>query len=125
MQYAWEQSGEANPLIVLKNGQEVIDYLGGQGAFAARDKHPLPCLLLLDLNLPVKNGLEVLRWIRAQPAVESLKVVVVSGSNHQSDIELACSLGAVDYIVKPSAPAGLLKIIKERKEIWFGKGDGP
>ena len=60
MHHVWEHAGIAHPLIDIKDGQAAIDYLAGQGLFTDRKKHPLPCLVLLDLNLPGKNGFEVL-----------------------------------------------------------------
>ena len=124
MQYAWELAGIPNPLIHVKDGQEVIDYLGGKGLFAEREKHPLPCLLLLDLNLPGQNGFDVLRWIRQLSDLKSLKVVIVSGSNQESDMETARSLGITDYIVKPSSPNKLLQVIQEKKGGWLPNEHG-
>ena len=121
MRYAWEQAKVDNPLVVVKNGKEAIDYLAGQGDFADRQRHPFPCLLLLDLKLPIKNGFEVLTWIRQQPAIASLKVVVVSASEQESDINLARTLGTVDYIVKPTSPIRLSEIIRDRIPVWLDK----
>ena len=121
MRYAWELAGIPNPLVEVKDGQEAIDYLSGQGIYSDREKHPLPCLLLLDLNLPGKNGFDVLRWVREHAEFKLLKVVIVSGSNQESDMEKARSLGVTDYIVKPSSPKLLLQIVQEKKESWFLK----
>ena len=119
MHYVWELAAVPNPLVDVKNGQQAIDYLAGQGLFADRQKQPLPCLLLLDLNLPGKNGFDVLRWVRQQPDLKSLKVVIVSGSNQETDIETARSLGITDYIVKPSSPKRLLEIFQEKRGLWL------
>ena len=125
MQRAWKDAGAPNALVILKDGQQIIDYLAGDGAFADRQAHPLPCLLLLDLNLPFKSGFEVFRWIRSHPTLRSLKVVVVSSSSQESDTALARSLGAIDYVVKPSAPRGLLEIIRQRKHLWLDAHQAP
>jgi len=119
MHYVWELAGIPNPLIDVKDGQEAIDYLEGKGHFSDREKYPLPCLLLLDLNLPGINGFEVLRWVRQQPELKSLKVVIVSGSNQDTDVETARSLGITDYIVKPASPNRLLEILQEKKADWL------
>ena len=67
MKHAFEEVGILNPLQVAVDGQEAMDYLGGHGAYADRERFPLPCLTLLDLKLPRVMGLEVLQWIREQP----------------------------------------------------------
>lgn len=119
LRYAWELAQVPHPLIDVRNGQQALDYLDGQGRYADRQQHPLPCLVLLDLNMPGKSGFEVLRWIRQHPRLQSLKVVVVSGSNQETDIETAQRLGATDYLVKPSDPSRLLEIIQEKKGLWL------
>lgn len=121
MQHVWELAEIQNPLIDVKDGQEAIDYLAGRNTFSDRKKHPLPCLVLLDLNLPRKNGFEVLRWIREQPKLKDLKVVIISGSNQGSDQENARKLGIVDYIVKPTGLNRLLEIVREKIDQWLPK----
>jgi len=121
MRYIWELVGIPNPLVEVKDGQEAIDYLAGQGTFSDRKQYPLPCLLLLDLNMPGKSGFDVLRWIRQQPNLTSLKVVVVSGSNQEADIATARSLGITDYIIKPSGLHTLLEIVQAKKDVWLPK----
>src|SRR5205823_5294142 len=119
MRHAWELSELPNELIALRDGQQAMEYLSGKGIYANRKKYPLPALLLLDLNLPRKGGFDVLRWIRQHRELATLKIVVVSGSNQDSDIALARSLGITDYIVKPSTPSKLLEIIQKQKPLWF------
>ncbi len=121
MRYVWELASIPNPLIDVQDGQEAIDYLAGKGRFSDREKHPLPCLLLLDLNLPGLNGFDVLRWLRQQPELEGLKVVIVSGSNQETDMKTAQSLGITDYVVKPASPNHLLEILQEKKGLWLPK----
>jgi CheY-like chemotaxis protein len=119
LQHAWERAGIPNPLIHVPDGQRAIDYLVGRGAFADREKHPLPCLLLLDLSMPGISGFEVLEWVRKQAAFRTLKAVVISGSNQEKDVEFARRLGAIDYVVKPSGLVELQKIIEAKKERWL------
>ena len=64
----------------MRNGEQAIEYLAGTGAFADRTRHPLPLVVLLDLNMPKKSGFEVLAWIRAQPTLKALAVDILSGS---------------------------------------------
>ena len=119
LRHAWNHAGIANQLINVPDGQQTIDYLSGQGPFADREKHPLPCLLLLDLNMPGKNGFDVLRWIRQQPDLDSLKIVILSGSNQERDINFAQRLGIIDYIVKPNDLRELTALIQKKKNTWL------
>jgi CheY-like chemotaxis protein len=119
MHHAWAEVGIANPLIDAADGQEAIDYLAGNGPFADRQKHPLPCLLLLDLNMPVKNGFEVLQWIRGRARLKTLRVVIISGSNQASDIKTAQELGITDYVVKPVGVAGLIDLLRAKRDLWL------
>ena len=121
MRYVWEIAGIPNPLFDVKDGEEAIEYLAGKGTFADREKYPLPCLLLLDLSMPGKSGFDVLRWLRQQPDLKQMNVVIISGSNQESDIESARKLGVSDYIVKPSGVHKLLEIIQEKKDEWLPK----
>jgi len=121
MQHAWETAAIGNRLVAVSNGQQALDYLAGRGPFSDREQHPLPCLLLLDLKLPVKSGFEVLHWVRAQPEFHDLKVVILSGSEQSSDVTLARAFGVVDYIVKPASPARLVEILQERKTAWLAQ----
>lgn len=96
-----------NPMTVVTNGQEAVDYLCARGRFADREKHPLPFLLFLDLKLPYLDGFEVLSWIRQQPALRSMPVVVLSGSDEPMDLQRVTTLGARSYMVKPPEPDAL------------------
>lgn len=109
---AMKKSGFPNPLKVVSNGQEALDYLSGKGHFADRAQHPLPCLLLLDLKMPQLNGLEVLEWVRRQPGLEPLVVVMFTSSHHEPDINRAYRLGVNAFLVKPSDSDELLQIVQ-------------
>src|SRR4051812_33029458 len=75
-----ERARVLNPIQIVRNGEETISYLQGEGKFANRDEYPLPSLLLLDLKMPRTDGFEVLRWIRQQPALKALRVIVLTSS---------------------------------------------
>ena len=119
MQVACQKAAIANPLIALRDGKQAMDYLAGEAAFVNREQNPLPCLVLLDLNIPIKSGLEVLQWLREQPAFKDLNVVIVSSSSQQSDIDQARKIGIQDYIVKPSNPPQLVEIVRRLEQRWL------
>jgi CheY-like chemotaxis protein len=116
----FEGAGIANPLHFVTDGQMAIDYLSGNGQFADRQKYPLPCLVLTDLKLPKKSGLEVLEWIRHQPRLKKLVVVVFSSSAHPKDVDKAYELGANAYIQKTADPNQLKEIAHLFKGWWLG-----
>jgi CheY-like chemotaxis protein len=120
LQYAFEQAGIENPVRTVRDGQMAIDYLAGVGEFADRDKYPPPCLVLLDLKLPKVNGFEVLEWLRQQPGLRNLVVVVFSSSALPGDLELAYQLGANSYIEKPGNLEHTKEIAQLLKGWWLG-----
>jgi CheY-like chemotaxis protein len=116
----FEQAGITSPLNVVIDGQMAIDYLSGKAQFADRLKYPLPWLVLSDLKLPKKSGLEVLQWIRQQPHLKKLVVVVFSSSALPQDVDLAYELGANAYIQKSGDPDKLKEIAHLLKGWWLG-----
>jgi len=125
MQHALKEAGILNPLHVAQDGQEAMDYLSGHGRYADRERYPLPGLTLLDLKLPRVMGWEVLKWIRGQPELKSLIVIVLTSSQLPPDIEAAYQLGANAYLVKPSSPLGLREIAAAIKQFWLTLNHGP
>ena len=97
---AFDRASVNNPLYVVRTGEEAISYLEGVGAYANRAEYPLPDLLLLDLKLPGSDGFDVLRWVRQQPGLSALRVVVLTSSDHPNDRERAMQLGATRFEVK-------------------------
>jgi CheY-like chemotaxis protein len=118
LQHAMNKAGVANPIQVATDGQQAIDYLKGTGKFADREQFPLPCLLLLDLKLPYVMGLNVLRWIRQQPGVP-LVVVMLTASAEDEDIATAYRLGANAFLTKPSQASKLVDMAKAIKDFWL------
>ena len=120
LQMVFERAGISNPVQVAQDGQMAIDYLAGEGAFADRGKYPLPCLVLLDLKMPKVNGMDVLAWIRRQPHLKKLVVVVLSSSAQPEDVERAYELGANSYIEKPIELERTQEIVNLLKGWWLG-----
>jgi CheY-like chemotaxis protein len=121
---AMRQATRLRVVAEVTTGAGVIDYLQGHAEFADRRKFPLPDLLLLDLNMPVKNGFEVLTWIGRQ-YLESLKVVVLTDSMDPAHIKRALDLGADHFQVKPSAGGDLESMILALEESLLGSVNAP
>ena len=119
MKRALKAAQIANPLFVVEDGQQAVDYLSSTGQFSDRQAHPFPAVVFLDLKLPMKSGLEVLEWIRAQEHLENLVVLVLTSSSEPSDLKRAYSLGANSYLVKPPTANQLLDLAKAFKWYWL------
>ena len=90
-----------NPLQVVRDGEEAIEYLKGEGRYANRAEFPLPALMLLDLKMPRRDGFEVIKWVRQQPGLRELPIVVLTSSENMRDVNTAYKLGANSFLVKP------------------------
>lgn len=97
---AFAEASLTNPIQVVRDGEEAIAYLMGEGKYSNRAEYPLPILVLLDLKLPRVDGFEVLSWIRQQPGIRGLPVVVLTSSTEIRDVNRAYSLGANSFFVK-------------------------
>src|SRR5580765_127419 len=97
MRRAFVEAGIPNPLIVVRNGREVIEYLAGEGDYADRAKYPVPGLMLLDLKMPWMDGFDVLSWLRLQPQFVGLPVVLLTSSKLQPEVVRARLTGIYDY----------------------------
>jgi CheY-like chemotaxis protein len=98
---AFQKAGFGDSLKIVSDGGQAMQYLQGQKEYGDRARFPLPFLLLLDLKMPGTDGFEVLQWIRRQPDLKRLLVVVLTSSNLQTDVDRAYDLGANSYLVKP------------------------
>jgi CheY-like chemotaxis protein len=116
---AFRKANLLNPLHVAEDGDVAVAYLGGEAGYADRTAHPLPAIVLLDLKLPRRSGLEVLAWIRAQPVIGSTPVVVLTSSRESADVKRAYELGANSYLVKPVEFDGLLEMVKSLRVYWM------
>jgi len=125
MKRALKEANILNPLQIAVHGQHAIDYLAGTGKYADRVQHPLPSLIFLDLKLPFKHGLEVLKWIHEQPSLETILVIVLTSSSEERDIQQAYSLGARSFLVKPPTPEMLLELMLSLKSYWVKFNEYP
>ena len=103
----------------VEDFEQAIGYLSGTGIFADRSQYPMPALILLDLKMPRATGFEVLRWIRNNPALSHIPIVVLSGSELQDDIQNAYVGGANSYLVKPLGFDALVSLVKNIHTVWL------
>ncbi|MGZ8899740.1 MAG: response regulator [Limisphaerales bacterium] len=113
---AFRRVGIIDTIHLVKDGDEAMRYIKGEGAYTDRHQFPVPTLVLLDLRMPQTSGFDVLRWIREQPKLANVVIVVMSGSKNDADIERAYSLGANSYLIKPSRFEEMVKMMESLKD---------
>jgi len=111
MKHAFQAAHFKPSVQTASDGEEAIAYLKGDKTWADRDEFPLPTVMLLDLNMPKANGFEVLAWVRTQPVLKRLTIIVFSASARAEDVELAYELGVNSYLVKPTTVAQLIAMM--------------
>ena len=109
-----------NPVAVVTDGQAAMDYLSHKNEYADQKKYPRPFVIFLDLKLPYLDGFEVLTWIRQQPQLNSVVVVVLSGSDENRDHQRAYALGARSYLVKPPSAQQIRQFMDSMVSYWGG-----
>lgn len=114
-----------NPVACVENGEQAIAYLKGEGIYADRRQYPLPFVLLLDLKLPRLTGHEVLEWLRQQPLLKRLPVVVLTSSRQPEDINRAYDLGANSYLVKPVVFEEFAALMRQLQMYWLMLSEHP
>ena len=120
------ETNAPNPLQVVSDGLQAIHYLGGEGKFADRTAFPFPVLFLLDLKMPVKSGLDVLRWLSQHPEIpRKLPVVVLSSTELPDETQLAYAMDIQACIVKPLNYPELRERIRILKEYWLDYESAP
>lgn len=119
LQIAWAKAGLKCPLQVVRDGAQAIQYLAGEERFADRREFPLPRLVLMDLKMPLCDGFTVLSWIREQPWLKGLAVVILSSSADPDDVERAYALGASSYTVKPGSTEELRTLVRCLNDWWL------
>jgi len=122
---AFKLSGLLNPLYVVRDGEEAIAYLKGEEAFANRDGYPWPGLLLLDVKMPRQDGFQVLEWIRQQPDLKRLPVVVLTSSEEIRDVNRAYDLGANSFLVKPLRMEDFMRLTEAIHGYWLRVSSTP
>jgi CheY-like chemotaxis protein len=126
LEHAFRKANLTNTIHVVNDGEQAIDYLQGRNKYSDRQKFPLPLLVLLDLKLPRKGGLEVLGWLREQnSSLNRIPVVIFTSSRQSSDINRAYDLGANSYLVKPADFDKLSSIVKLLDSYWFLLNERP
>ncbi|NEQ27645.1 MAG: response regulator [Microcoleus sp. SIO2G3] len=110
---------------VVNDGDAAVQYLAGEAPYSDRAAHPLPVLVLLDLKLPRRSGSEVLMWLRQQPDLRRLPVVVLTSSREFADVNQIYDLGANAYMVKPPTFDDLVDIIKTLNLHWITYNEKP
>ena len=113
------ESRLANDLHFVKDGEELMDYLYRRGQYAAPSRAPRPGLILLDLNMPRKDGREALIQIKNDPNLRQIPVVVLTTSKAEEDIYRSYDLGANSFITKPVTFASLVEVIRTIGKYWF------
>jgi CheY-like chemotaxis protein len=116
---ALKKASIANPQHVVTNGQSALDYLSGAGPYADRNQFPLPFLAFLDLKTPLRDGFEVLAWIRQQPELSEIAVVILTGSVEEKDHKRADTLGAHSFLLKPPTQLDLQTLMRSTPGKWL------
>jgi len=116
---AFSKGGVRNPVYVVRDGEQAIWYLKGEGKFSNRVEYPLPDLLLLDLKMPIRDGFGVLRWVRQQPNLAGLRILVLTSSDSLHDVNLAYKLGANSFLVKPLEFENCVQLGRLIQEYWL------
>jgi len=116
---AFTENRLANQLHCVQDGEELMDYLHRRGQYAPLQGEPLPGLILLDLNMPRKDGREALKEIKADPTLRRIPVVVLTTSKAEEDILRRYDLGVNSYVTKPVTFKSLVELVKELGRYWF------
>jgi two-component system, response regulator len=115
---ALKQIGRSNPVHIVSDGQEVINYLLGVEKYADRSAFGVPAVMFLDLKMPRVGGFDVLRWIQKNPHCRVTPTLVLSSSSLEKDVEQAYWLGAQAYLSKPSSFEDLKTMLNDAYRFW-------
>ena len=109
----------------VDDGEKAVAYLSGTGVYSERSRYGMPSLILMDLKLPRRSGHEVLEWLRTQPVLRRIPVVVLTSSREATDITRAYDLGANSYLVKPVEYAALREMLRAVDAYWLVMNEPP
>jgi len=118
-QDAFAENRLVNVLHCVEDGEELLEYLRRQGRYSDQKNSPLPGLILLDLNMPRKDGREALKEIKADPELRRIPIVVLTTSKAEEDILRTYDLGVNSYVTKPVTFKSLVELIKVLGRYWF------
>ena len=110
---------------VANSGQQALDYVLGHGAYADRERYPLPSLILLDLKMPGLDGFDVLRKIKLTPNLKRIPVVILTSSQEKADRALSYDIGANSYLVKPVSFTKFIEVVRQLQDYWLTLNIGP
>ena len=116
---AFEENSVSNPLVFVNDGEQLMDYLHRRGAYEHLQGNLLPGIILLDLNMPKKDGRTALKEIKADESFQCIPVVVLTTSNVDEDIERTYHLGVNSFITKPLTFEGLCDVVRTLTHYWF------
>lgn len=119
LQRAFQRTNLSIPFNIVTDGDEAVDYLVGEGRYGDRQKYPYPSLILLDLKLPRRSGLEVLEWLKSQPLLRRIPVIVLTSSQENKDVDRAYEAGVSSYLVKPVTFSALEKVMTALNQYWI------
>jgi CheY-like chemotaxis protein len=125
MRKAFERASLKNPVHIVRDGEEAVAYLAGQGRYSNRAEYPLPILILLDLKMPGMDGFEVLTWIRQQDGIRGIPVVVLTSSSEMRDVNRAYALGANSFFVKELDFQHAVNLSELLRQYWVHKALKP
>lgn len=117
---AFSRANATTVIQTVSDGDAAIAYLAGDGEFKHRDRFPFPHLLLLDLKLPRRSGLEVLEWVRKHGQFNRLPAIMLTSSSELNDVNQAYDLGVNSYLSKPTAFEDLMKMVQTIVDYWVG-----
>ncbi len=118
LERAFRKIGLKNPVQILTDGAEVLDYLKGQGNYENRAEYPFPSVMFIDLKMPRVNGFEVLQWLMDHPDCKVIPTMVFSSSEQPEDVERSYQLGANAYFVKPNTAEQLADLLRCACDFW-------
>lgn len=115
---AFSENGIANPLHVVGNGEEALQFLRNEGDYADKEQAPTPGIILLDLNMPVMGGLEFLKVVKEDVKFRRIPVIVLTTSKEDSDMIQSYNLSVAGYIVKPVEFEKFIEVVRTIKHYW-------
>lgn len=116
---ALKESRLKNNVRCVDNGEELMDYLNNRGKYSDKNKYPTPGIILLDLNMPKKDGREALKEIKADENLRSIPIIILTTSKAEEDILKTYNLGANSFITKPVTFLAMVEVMNSLKNYWF------